>query len=179
MGEEYAERQPFQYFVSHHGEDLVNAVRAGRKEEFASFFHDNAAVPDPQSGQTYQDSKLRWSFVNDHEQFTMLQFYKRLIEVRKQSRILSSGDRERLAVAAYESERCLVVHRWSDTDHIICAFNFSGLPHTVNLPDVTQARCIVNSGDLLWMGGDKHAPAYSRALNLPPSRFLLFSTQHV
>ncbi len=35
MGEEYGETAPFQYFVSHGDPDLVEAVRQGRREEFA------------------------------------------------------------------------------------------------------------------------------------------------
>src|SRR5947207_160336 len=37
MGDEYGETAPFQYFISHSNPDLVEAVRRGRKEEFAGF----------------------------------------------------------------------------------------------------------------------------------------------
>jgi len=37
MGEEYGETSPFQYFVSHSDEALIEAVRKGRRDEFASF----------------------------------------------------------------------------------------------------------------------------------------------
>jgi maltooligosyltrehalose trehalohydrolase len=36
MGEEYATRAPFLYFTDHQG-DLADAVREGRRREFASF----------------------------------------------------------------------------------------------------------------------------------------------
>ena len=49
MGEEYGERAPFLYFVSHSDPDLVEAVRTGRREEFASFGW-AGEVPDPQVG---------------------------------------------------------------------------------------------------------------------------------
>jgi maltooligosyltrehalose trehalohydrolase len=48
MGEEYGETNPFQYFVSHTDEDLVKAVRNGRKSEFKDF-HNSDETPDPQS----------------------------------------------------------------------------------------------------------------------------------
>src|SRR5688572_31267941 len=38
MGEEYGEKNPFQYFISHTDEQLVKMVREGRKKEF-SYFH--------------------------------------------------------------------------------------------------------------------------------------------
>jgi len=47
MGEEYGESAPFQYFVSHGDPVLVDAVRRGRREEFAAFGWQDS-VPDPQ-----------------------------------------------------------------------------------------------------------------------------------
>ena len=35
MGEEYGETAPFPYFVSHSDPDLIEAIRRGRREEFA------------------------------------------------------------------------------------------------------------------------------------------------
>lgn len=52
MGEEYGEKSPFQYFVSHSDEDLIEAVRNGRREEFASFQWEGE-IPDPQAESTF------------------------------------------------------------------------------------------------------------------------------
>src|SRR5579885_155483 len=60
LGEEYGEPAPFQYFTSHGDPGLVEAVRRGRREEFASFGWQEA-VPDPQDEQTYQRSHLNLS----------------------------------------------------------------------------------------------------------------------
>ena len=52
MGEEYGEVAPFLYFV-HHGDDgLIEAVRKGRKEEFAAFGW-KGEIPDPQDEDTF------------------------------------------------------------------------------------------------------------------------------
>lgn len=48
MGEEYGETSPFQYFVSHSDENLIESVRKGRKEEFSSFEW-SEEIPDPQA----------------------------------------------------------------------------------------------------------------------------------
>src|SRR5207253_1102638 len=45
QGEEWAAREPFQYFVSHTDPALVEAVRKGRQEEFKGFAWSD--VPDP------------------------------------------------------------------------------------------------------------------------------------
>jgi len=60
MGEEGASRTPFLYFTDHHGE-LADAVRKGRRREFAGFaeFADpgrRAAIPDPNAPETFERS---------------------------------------------------------------------------------------------------------------------------
>src|SRR6185312_13216691 len=52
MGQEYGETNPFQYFISHSDEQLVAAVRDGRRREFEAFGWGND-VPDPQDEQTF------------------------------------------------------------------------------------------------------------------------------
>ena len=61
MGEEWGSRQPFMFFTSHHGE-LADAVREGRRNEFAEFaeFADEATrerIPDPNAVTTFEDSR--------------------------------------------------------------------------------------------------------------------------
>src|SRR5690606_13293969 len=57
MGEEYGETNPFQYFISHTDDVLVQLVRAGRKREF-SYFNWQGEVPDPFAEETFQKCKL-------------------------------------------------------------------------------------------------------------------------
>ena len=57
MGEEYGETAPFQYFVSHSDPALIEAVRQGRREEFAAFAW-QGEVPDPQDEATFRRSRL-------------------------------------------------------------------------------------------------------------------------
>jgi maltooligosyltrehalose trehalohydrolase len=61
MGEEFGARQPFLYFTSHLSKALADAVREGRRQEFARFaaFSDpavRAQIPDPNAEQTFLDS---------------------------------------------------------------------------------------------------------------------------
>ncbi|OHB36856.1 MAG: malto-oligosyltrehalose trehalohydrolase [Phenylobacterium sp. RIFCSPHIGHO2_01_FULL_70_10] len=61
MGEETGSRSPFLYFT-HHGPELAEAVREGRRSEFASFaaFADPAArkrIPDPNAVETFEASR--------------------------------------------------------------------------------------------------------------------------
>jgi len=60
MGEEYGVETPFLYFTSH-GPELAQAVREGRRKEFASFeaFADGtgAEIPDPNEASTFEASR--------------------------------------------------------------------------------------------------------------------------
>ena len=66
MGEEWASRTPFLYFVDFADDPaLSKAIRDGRRREFRAFaaFADPhaAEIPDPTSAQTFTASKLDWS----------------------------------------------------------------------------------------------------------------------
>jgi maltooligosyltrehalose trehalohydrolase len=61
MGEEYATRAPFLYFTDHQG-DLADAVREGRRREFASFAafsseETRSTIPDPNDRTTFEKSR--------------------------------------------------------------------------------------------------------------------------
>lgn len=82
MGEEYAEKNPFQYFVDHGNAELIEAVRKGRKEEFAYFHTEGQEMPDPFALSTIQRSTLSWN-LNDARAADMLAYYKEIIHIRK------------------------------------------------------------------------------------------------
>ena len=83
MGEEWGAPQPFPYFCDFGGE-LAEAVRKGRREEFARFpqFADPAMVariPDPIAKATFLSAKLDWSRIDaDH-----LAFYRAALAARR------------------------------------------------------------------------------------------------
>jgi malto-oligosyltrehalose trehalohydrolase len=87
MGEEWGCKQPFLYFCDFAGE-LGEAVRNGRREEFARFaaFADpkaRARIPDPLGEQTFKRSVLRWKDARSAQGRDWLAHYKHLLEVRK------------------------------------------------------------------------------------------------
>jgi 1,4-alpha-glucan branching enzyme/maltooligosyltrehalose trehalohydrolase len=66
MGQEWAASTPFLFFCDHRDQGLRDAVREGRRHEFARFvaFADSAAleaIPDPNALETFEASKLDWS----------------------------------------------------------------------------------------------------------------------
>jgi maltooligosyltrehalose trehalohydrolase len=91
MGEEYGEEAPFPFFVSHSDEDLVSAVRAGRKAEFASFGW-TLEPPDPQSPATFASARVASAHDATPSQRTLAQLYRDLIALRHATPLIASFD---------------------------------------------------------------------------------------
>ena len=117
MGEEYGEKAPFQYFISHSDDALIEAVRKGRKEEFSSFQWEKE-IPDPQAESTFLNSKINIE-LHTHGKHNMLyRFYKELIRLRKVTPSLSNLSKENMEVKGFEEEKALFVRRWVKGDEI-------------------------------------------------------------
>lgn len=89
MGEEFGATTPFLFFCDFHGE-LAEAVRAGRCREFERFasFRNLPArpeIPDPNALSTFERSRLDWDSAAQPAHQEWLQFYRRLLAVRKDS----------------------------------------------------------------------------------------------
>ncbi len=152
MGEEYSEPHPFLYFVSHTGPELAEAVRKGRKAEFAAF-HAQGEAPDPVSQKTFNKSKLQWELIEQEPHQTMLNFYKTLIELRKQQPALSQLDRNQLDAEVNEENQTLLLHRWHKSEHIYCLMNFSKEQQQLTLPNYKKGwQRLINSADPEWNG---------------------------
>jgi malto-oligosyltrehalose trehalohydrolase len=87
MGEEWNARQPFRFFTDFHG-GLADAVRAGRRQEFARFpeFADperRAHIPDPQDPATFEQSKLHWEDCGSPICADWLGWYQRILTARR------------------------------------------------------------------------------------------------
>lgn len=125
MGEEYSDESPFCYFVDHSDADLIKAVREGRKKEFENYKW-NGEPPDPQSEQTFLNSKLRWEKRNTGKHKIMLQWFKTLIELRHSYPILKNYNKNDITASVLGNSG-LVIHRQDDggKQHMLCLFNFS------------------------------------------------------
>src|SRR5690606_13404066 len=106
MGEEYGEPHPFLYFISHTDPELIEAVRKGRKKEFEAF-HALGEAPDPQAEETFQNSRLQWSLPGQPPHSILLDYYKKLIQLRKTNPVLSLPDRKNLEVNADEVKKII------------------------------------------------------------------------
>ncbi len=152
MGEEYAEEAPFLYFVSHGDDDLIAAVRRGRHEEFSAF-NWPGEISDPQSPQTFLDSKLNWDKRNDDNNRILLELYQKLIVIRKSFPAFASFDREAMGVWSLEEEKLIFYRRWYNRNEIFCTMNFNNkdVSFCVELCAGKWKKAI-DSSDQQWRG---------------------------
>lgn len=84
QGEEWGATSPFQYFTDHHDPALAEAVRVGRRAEFAAFGWAPEDVPDPQDPATFERSRLVWSEVDAPHHQRLLAWHRHLIRLRRE-----------------------------------------------------------------------------------------------
>jgi malto-oligosyltrehalose trehalohydrolase/4-alpha-glucanotransferase len=150
MGEEWAAAQPFPFFADF-GPELAEAVRKGRREEFARFpeFQDPATrerIPDPTVEATFAAAKLRWEDVTQPEHADWLDWYRRVIAARhaeivpRLAGLCADGRYEVLGEGA-------VVVRWP-------LGGGSTLTLAANLSDIRVEGFAPTSGRVIWREGE-------------------------
>jgi len=154
MGEEYGEKNPFQYFISHTDEKLVELVRKGRKEEFA-LFQWKGDVPDPQSEETFKRCVLCWDVDRNEDAKALFSLYQFLIAFRKTRPAMQGRIRDSLHVATSENGIVGFERRFLG-DHILVILNFNKEAAPYQLPDGKKANKIFDSGSSRW-GGQRNA----------------------
>jgi len=144
MGEEWGTQKPFPFFCDFEG-DLADAVRKGRREEFARFpeFHDpknRDRIPDPLADSTFQSAKLDWDAIDQAH----LRHYRDLLAVRRAEilpllpRIERGGRATSLGDSAVQVE-------WAAGDStLLLAANLSN----------TRIEVPPSRGRIIWTEGD-------------------------
>jgi maltooligosyltrehalose trehalohydrolase len=180
MGEEYGETAPFLYFISHSDENLIEAVRKGRKEEFSAFRWVGES-PDPQDEATFLRSRIDHRLRGEGRHKTLLGFYRELLLLRKDHPVLSRLSKEDTEVIPYDAEKVLYVRRWRGSAQAAAAFHFGEKPVTLSLPvPPGEWNRLVDSADPRWGGSGSAVPEALRSkgettLALNPRSFALFS----
>jgi maltooligosyltrehalose trehalohydrolase len=161
QGEEWAASAPFQYFTNHEPE-LGRLVSEGRKKEFAAFGWDPAEVPDPQSPATFQRSKLNWAERSQSPHAEILDWYRRLIALRRSMPDLTDPDLTHTHVRFSESEQWLAMERGS----VIVAFSLA--PNPIQLE--------VHPNSTIALASTPDVQLNNNALTLPPDSVAVLKT---
>lgn len=153
MGEEYGEKSPFQYFISHHDKELVKLVREGRKEEFKDFMQ-GKEPPDPQDIKTFENSKLKWGFHENEAQKKLLDYYKELIRIKKEHPLLRRPAREYVTATLIDSKGVMMIKHEQENNSLLALLNFSNHSFHVHIKDYTknEMSLLLNSSSIKWSG---------------------------
>ncbi|MGY4642690.1 malto-oligosyltrehalose trehalohydrolase [Cellulomonas sp. URHB0016] len=97
MGEEWGASTPWQYFTSYPDADLGDAVSRGRRSEFGGhgwrdLYGEDPVVPDPQDPRTFRRSVLDRAETGRPPHAQVLDWYRRLVALRRSVPDLASGD---------------------------------------------------------------------------------------
>ncbi|WP_435973469.1 malto-oligosyltrehalose trehalohydrolase [Streptomyces sp. Qhu_M48] len=111
MGEEWGATTPWQYFTDHTDPELAEAVRRGRRREFAEHGWDEDQVPDPQDPATRDRSVLDRSERERDPHKRLLAWHRELIALRRTLPDLTDPDLAGVKVAFDEEARWLVFRR--------------------------------------------------------------------
>jgi maltooligosyltrehalose trehalohydrolase len=179
MGEEYGETAPFHYFTSHSDASLIEAVRRGRKEEFAAFGW-TEELPDPQADSTFVHSKLNQTLKLEEPHRLLRSFYHELVTYRRDNLRITGI---KLKATGFETRRSLALHYSNGRARSLMCFNF--LTTTVALKLTCPAgtwQKRLDSADAAWRGPGSTVPgnlesAGKVVLELPPRSFAVLQHQ--
>lgn len=170
MGEEHGETNPFLYFVSHGDPGLIEAVRKGRQEEFASFGWART-VPDPQAEETFEASRPDWARATSGDGGRMLALYRELLRLRRTEPALrpaAGAVRVRHDAAA----GWVAVSYAKEQTVLEAVFNLSPKAGAVPLAESESWRLVLSTdatqyggrGEATLAGGDLSLPRHTAVL---------------
>ena len=145
QGEEFAASTPFQYFADHDDPKMAKSVSEGRRREFAAFGWDPASIPDPENAETFQRSKLNWEEIGEGRHAEMLEWYRKLIHLRRNSRSLNDGELHNITVAFDEDDRWLTIDRKGEHGSMRVVCNLG--EHVIELPNPGPLPVVLASPD--------------------------------
>jgi maltooligosyltrehalose trehalohydrolase len=165
MGEEYGETHPFLYFVSHGDPQLVEAVRQGRRREFAGFEW-SGEIPDPEAESTFDASRLDWEAARHPPHAQLHALYRDLLELRQVHPALKPGV-SNIAVNHDSRAEWVTVSLSARDEHLLGGFNFAASER--DLPtSAAQSWELLVSTDAAAYGGQNRVRATASQLVLPP-----------
>ncbi len=161
MGEEWAASTPWQFFTDFDEPELAAAVRSGRREEFAEHGWDPSAVPDPQSVSTREASVLDWAEVGIGDHARLLDWYRSLISLRRNTPDLRADDLSQVRATYDEELRWFTLTRGT---HLV-AVNLGDRPVVVPLD--RHMRTVLAWGDVQVATASVRLPGASSAILAP------------
>jgi maltooligosyltrehalose trehalohydrolase len=170
MGEEYGERRPFPFFCSFGDPQLIEAVRRGRREEFAALsFQWNVEIPDPQDPATFASAKLDWAWPEGSPQQARRQLYADLLAARRDWPALR--DRRQTTARLLRGDPPLLLLRRGGEGGVLAVANLS--PEAAHVPpgEIGGKRLLLSTEEARYGGSRNGDDSPERIL---PHELLIF-----
>lgn len=176
MGEEFGETNPFQYFISHTDEKLVEMVREGRKKEF-SHFNWQGEVPDPQDPVTFASCKLSW-VTEEHPNKILLEYYTYLIAFRKERLAMKGFERNHVNVYNIPGKNLIAFERMFESDRLLILLNFDHKRVSFLYPATNSLTKLFDSSTANWSPDGTASESYiadTGTINISPLSAVIFA----
>jgi maltooligosyltrehalose trehalohydrolase len=160
MGEEYGETRPFPFFCSFASEELNQAVREGRKREFADFLGSGEGVPLPDAVETFESAKLTWAWPDGTVHGGLRHLYRDLLHARRSWPALR--DYHTRAAELLPGGRVLQLSR--GRDGFTAWFNLGETPQPLPRQFAGGGEAIRFSSESTRYGGSRHDLSVSELL---------------
>lgn len=146
MGQEWNTKTPFLFFTDFEDKKLGDLVRDGYQKEFNL---EKSEVFNPQNIQRFMDSKISWKELKQQEHQDFLQYYKKLIQIRKSYPCLSNNDKDLTQVFFDEKKRWLTIIREDlHGTQMIFLGNFSNENQIIPFPEPSYpSKLILSSAE--------------------------------
>jgi maltooligosyltrehalose trehalohydrolase len=155
QGEEWGAATPFLYFTDHQESGLGEAVKKGRRKEFAAFGWEGQNIPDPQAEDTFVTSRLNWDELQQDAHNQMLAWHQSLIALRRSQGSLTDGIMDRVSVFYDETERWLTMIRGP----VLIVCNFAESPRIIS--------CAAAKGKTMVLSSEEGFVVQNTTLMLP------------
>jgi maltooligosyltrehalose trehalohydrolase len=179
MGEEFGEEAPFLYFIEHGDEQLVQAVRKGRREEFKDFYSGEKFL-DPQSIEVFERSRLNLHLHRKTGRNQLLfNLYKKLIRLRQEIPAIRDAEKPSVKALGLNRDTVLAVSYQHEKGSAVLACNYSGEKAEVVVPWLNGKRWknVMDTAAKEWDGPGSKVPSElteeAGPLNLAPRSALL------
>jgi maltooligosyltrehalose trehalohydrolase len=154
MGEEHGETAPFLFFTDFLSQELRENILEGRRREFSEFKW-KGEIPDPQSLETFEKSKVNWQKRNQGKNAQILAYYRNLLRLRKS--IFCSDANRGINLSSFKSQ-LLFIHK-NEVKALVIA-NFSSQLQRFKFLSEDHQVCkkILDSADSSWGGPGSSMP---------------------
>ena len=144
MGEEWGATTPWAYFTDHQADWLAQAVRDGRRSEFAAHGWSPEDVPDPQAEATFTGSKLDWSQPAAEPHHGLLDWYRRLVRLRHTVPAVADPSWDGVRCAFDEQGQWFVLYRGGPPAEVAVVCNLSGTRQSIPVDVQKQGGVVLD-----------------------------------